>query len=338
MSNSASRPTGGPIVRTFWHGPPLDPCRLLCLRSFAAQGFSVELFAYDLDLAIPDGVMRRDANEIWPTTQVLRYRVGEGQGSPALHANLFRLALLQRLGGWWVDADVILLRPDLPDDDYFFSREDDPYLNNAIMKVPAGHALLADAIDYCGAVGDTAIWGQTGPRLLTELVRKHDLTRHVRPGDVTCPVQWWDVEALFDPRRCDEVRERSVNSVFLHLCMEMWRRNGIPNNLAPPEGSFLGDLIARLDLGDRFCGRMDFDLIRERFGYTMRAELMRRLSALEMTLQERTGRLHSVEHALDERTQRILSLEATLAERDQRLKTLERANGGENEGAEFVAD
>ena len=238
MTDKNRRPDGGLTVRTFWHGPPLDPCRLLCLRSFVALGYRVELFAYDPDLAIPDGIVRRDANEIWPTDQVLRYRIGEGRGSPALHANLFRLALLQRLGGWWVDADVILLRPDLPDDAYFFSREDDPSLNNAIMKFPAGHPLLAEAIEYCRAVGETAIWGQTGPRLLTELVGKYGLTAHVRPGDSTRPVHWWDVEALFDPRRRDEVRERSANAVFLHLCMEMWRPTACPTTSPRPKGRF----------------------------------------------------------------------------------------------------
>ena len=314
---------GGQIVRTFWHGPPLDPYRLLCLRSFVAQGHRVELFTYSEGLSLPDWIVQRNANDIWPTDRVLRYQSGAGLGNPALHANLFRLALLQRLGGWWIDADVILLRPDLPDDVYFFAREDEPYFNNAVIKFPPRHALLAEAIEYCRAIGETAIWSQTGSRLLTDLVRKYDLTRYGRPGEATCPVPWFDIEALFDPGRCVEVRQRSAKSVFLHLCKQMWHRSGIPSQLAPPQGSFLDELIAELDLGVRFPGRMDFAGVRERFGRTMRAELMQRTVSLEMTLDERTGRLLAVEQTLGERNQRIASLEAALAERDGRLSAIE---------------
>ncbi len=313
---------GGQIVRSFWHGPPLSLYRLLCLRSFVAQGHRVELFTYGEDVVVPGWIVRRDANEIWPADRVLRYQSGGGPGSPALHANLFRYALLQRLGGWWIDADVILLRPDLPTDVYFFIRDDDAYFNNAIMKFPPGHALLAEAIEYCREIAETAVWGQTGPRLLTELVRKYDLTRYGRSADATCPMPWWDVEALFDPRRRDEVRERSANSVFLHLGDSMWRRSGIPNQLAPPRGSFLDQLIAGLDLDVRFSGQMDFAAVSNGFGRIIRVELIRRLASLEMTLEERSNRLLAVERTLDERTNRLLAVERTLDTTKQRIPSL----------------
>jgi Glycosyltransferase sugar-binding region containing DXD motif/Alpha 1,4-glycosyltransferase conserved region len=314
--------TATEIVRTFWHGPPLDPYRLLCLWSFVSRGHSVELFAYD-DVAAPDWIVRRDAQEIWPADQVLRYRSGGGIDSPALHSNLFRYALLNRFGGWWVDTDVILLQPEMPSDLFFFAREDEPYLNNAIIKFPAGHAVLADAVDYCCQTGEAAVWGQTGPRLLTRLVIEHELTSYARAADVTCPVQWWDIEALFDPSRCDEVRERSAGSTFIHLCSEMWRRAEIPTDRAPPRGSFLDELIMHLDPGIQFSGVMDFAELSTRFARTMRAELMRRVVSLEQTIEERTSRLLAVEDTLRERNSRIVSLEESLSERDLRLRAVE---------------
>jgi hypothetical protein len=310
------------IVRSFWHGPPLDPYRLLCLRSFVARGHAVELFTYD-DIAVPDWIVRRDAREIWPDDRVLRYRSGDGTGSPALHANLFRCALLNRLGGWWVDTDVILLQPGLPGDMFFFAREDEPYLNNAIIKFPAGHPLLADAVDYCSRTGEAAVWGQTGPRLLTRLVIEHELTIHARAAHVTCPVPWWDIEALFDPGRRDEVRERAGGSTFIHLCSEMWRRAGVPMDHAPPRGSFLDGLITHLDLGIRFSGTVDFAELSARFARTMRAELMGRVVSLEQAMEERTSRLLAVEDTLEERNKRIVSLEETLSERNLRLSAVE---------------
>jgi hypothetical protein len=312
------------IVRAFWHGPPLDPYRLICLRSFVSRGHTVELYTYD-DIATPDWIVQRDAREIWPADQVLRYRSGDGTGNPALHANLFRCALLHRLGGWWVDTDVILLKQDMPSETFFFAREDDPHVNNAIMKFPAGHALLAAAVEYCRNTGEGAVWGQTGPRLLTRLVCEHGLTGYSQPAAVTCPVPWWDIEALFDPSRRDEVRECSAESTFLHLCSQMWHRARIPMDHAPPAGSFLGDLITQLDLGIRFSGVMDFDKLSARFAGTMRAELMHRAKALEQAMEERTSRLLAVEATLEERNRRIVSLEETLSERDLRLRSVEQA-------------
>ena len=108
-------------VRFFWHGSPLGPYQLLGMRSFVDRGHSVELFTYDPTIAVPEWIVRRDANEIWPTDHILTYQDENSRGSFALHANLFRYAMLHRLGGWWIDQDVILLRHELPAQDIFFS-------------------------------------------------------------------------------------------------------------------------------------------------------------------------------------------------------------------------
>jgi hypothetical protein len=92
-------------VRCFWHGSDLGPYQLLCLGSFVRRAHGIELFTYDTGLAVPDWITRRDANEILPVDRVLHYRSGFGQGSPALHSDLFRYAMLHELGGWWIDLE-----------------------------------------------------------------------------------------------------------------------------------------------------------------------------------------------------------------------------------------
>jgi hypothetical protein len=90
------------VFRSFWHGSPLSPYQLLCLRSFVDRGHTVEVFTHGRELSVPDWVQQRDAHEIFPTDHVLHYQSGFGAGSPSLHSNLFRYMMLQQLGGWWI--------------------------------------------------------------------------------------------------------------------------------------------------------------------------------------------------------------------------------------------
>lgn len=255
-------------VRTFWQGRPLSAYQNLCLRSFVDHRQAVELFSYDPSLAVPEGVLRRDANEIWPTDRVMQYQVGFGTGSPALHSNLFRYAMLQRLGGWWVDADVVLLRTELPHGPIYFAREDTGHIATGTLKFPPAHDLLADCVRECVKVAETARWGQTGSQLFEPLVKKYGLESLAQAYETTYPIPWRQIAVLFDPARAEEVGARCGQANFLHLYNEIWRQSQIPLDRRPPEGSFLDVLLARhgIDVGsDR---RMDFDDIARQLAWT----------------------------------------------------------------------
>ena len=246
-------------VRGFWHGAPAGPYQLLCLASFAGRGHAVEVFTYDPGLAFPGWITRRDARDILPGEHVQHYRTGFGAGSPSLHSNLFRYAMLQRHGGWWIDLDVLLLTADLPGGDYFFAQAAAGFdtLNTAVLKFPPGHALLADAINACRATAeDAAVWGQTGPQLLTRLVNAHAMRPLAHPSHTAYPIPWREVGALFDPARREWIEARCDNAVFLHLFNEIWRGAGIPQDLGPPAGSFLDHCFRRHDAGHRFAATM----------------------------------------------------------------------------------
>jgi hypothetical protein len=232
-------------VRFFWHGSQLGPYQLMGMRSFADRGHLVELFTYDPAIAVPEWIVRRDANEIWPTDHILSYRNGVSRGSFALHANLFRYAMLHRLGGWWIDQDVILLRQELPAQDIFFSLEtiEPMRATNSVLKFPAGHPLLSDCVARCVAAGESPLYGETATVLFTEMVSKYRIVCPGRSMDTRYPLSTSDVPAMFDPAQRDQLQARCEDSTFVHLFNEKWRRAGIPNHLGPPAGSFIDDLL-----------------------------------------------------------------------------------------------
>jgi Glycosyltransferase sugar-binding region containing DXD motif len=232
-------------VRCFWHGSPLGPYQLLGMRSFVDRGHTVELFTYDRAIAVPEWIVRRDANDIWPTDHVLSYQNDDSQGSFSLHANLFRYAMLYRLGGWWIDLDVILLRQELPAREIFFAVESvDPMrATNSVLKFPAGHPAMSDCVARCVAAGETPLYGETAVVLFTEIVTKCGLAGHDTSTDMTYPLSARDVPAMFDPVERDRLHTRCQDATFVHLFHDKWRRAGISNNLGPPAGSFIDDLL-----------------------------------------------------------------------------------------------
>jgi hypothetical protein len=320
--------SGPQTFRTFWHGEPLGPYQLLCMRSFVDLGHRIELYCYDDDLAVPHWVQRRSAHDILPTDRVLCYQSGFGQGSPSLHANRFRYALLHRLGGWWIDIDVVLLRAEVPAEDVFFAREGEAdAVNGAVIKFPRAHPLLVEAIERCVTIGDGASWGQTGPRLINELAGKHDLFRYCKPWQSTYPIHYTEVSALFDPQRCDEVGRRCAEAWCLHLYNEVWRGAGVPRELGPPAGSFLDRLFADHDIGIRFRERMRFaDVARwiaNRNGASSREEADQRIEALNQSLDSAHQRLAVASRSLESSNDRLAganqSLEAVLNSASWRL-------------------
>ena len=118
-------------------------------------------------------LLERILASLRPTDHVLEYQTNFGRGSPSLHSNLFRYAMLHQLGGWWIDVDVILLQQATPRAELFFAQMGrvESGLNPAVLKFPAGHPLLAEARDQCIRLGESVSrWGETGPTLFTKLV------------------------------------------------------------------------------------------------------------------------------------------------------------------------
>ncbi|MBI3699079.1 MAG: hypothetical protein HY242_01360 [Afipia sp.] len=241
-------------VRTFWHGDSIGPYQLLCLRSFADHGHRVEVFSYNLNLIVPKWVTLRDAAEILPEEDVLK---SFGDRS-AIDANRFRWAMLSELGGWWIDPDVVLLKPDLPDSEIFMGNLDAfGMLPTTVLRFPPGHKLVEEAVVRSKST-DVGQPDRAGSEMLTVLAGENDVDLANEPNRSLGPISWFNVLDLFNPSKAVEMAERIANERFLHLQNDVWRRAGIHPWLAPPAGAFLDALLARYDTGVRFPARMYF--------------------------------------------------------------------------------
>jgi hypothetical protein len=263
--------TAPQTVRTFWAGGAIGPYQLLGLRSFVDRGHRVEVFTYDAALTKPPWITWRNAADIIPAEHVVREI--EKPGQSAIHAALFRHALLHRHGGWWIDPDVVLLGTELPDAEMFIARSHDAQLvSSAAMKFPEGHLALAEALFHSARFDDKPEqWDKAGSPLLTECLAADGLLGEARPPDAVSPLSWFDIEILFDPARADMLEDKLNGGLFLDLHQDAWLRAGVPRDLAPPLGSYLDRLFKRHPIGWLFDARIEYGDLRRWLAHMYRA-------------------------------------------------------------------
>ncbi|HEV2494334.1 MAG TPA: glycosyltransferase [Terriglobia bacterium] len=225
------------IVQGLWIGSRLTQMQRLSIASFLAHGHDYHLYAYLPIVGVPSGVILRDANEIIPASNVFRNRT---EHTYAAFSDFFRYRLLLERGGWWVDADVVCLKPFDFDFEYVFSSEDPmdqpgaDSPNCGVIKAPAGAPFLAYADAVCRSKNPGHLaWSEVGPELIAEAIAKFSLDRYVTPAATFCPVPWFRFTDLIDAS-FDVDLTRGIRAV--HLWHEMWRCNGLDPDAAYTPG------------------------------------------------------------------------------------------------------
>ena len=136
-----------PDVVTFWHGP-LDALRLTCLRSQVAAGHKVTVYSFEPLGQLPDGVGNAEAEAILPHSFSEKLRPPQPDGSwrdwtILQFSDFFRMRLIARNAGLWLDADVLLLKPvEIDPAKPFFAWERRRQLGNSVLYLPADHAIV----------------------------------------------------------------------------------------------------------------------------------------------------------------------------------------------------
>lgn len=249
-------------LNTLWFEGRLGYMERLSLASARAQGHPVTIFSYQPQSlsSVPDGVEVRDAREVMddPT----RIRLFDGPFK-ALGSDFFRYELFAKDMGYWVDLDVVLLRPLDFGIDHVFGWEHERSINGAILRLPPDSAILHELRtvpekNWCPPFfgprrtvqywwtrfrkGEVRLedlpWGSAGPALITYLVRKHGMLGLAQPRDVFYPVRYENAEDLFLNAEAVEAevtpRTRAIH--LWHSRLAHWY------DRAPPAGSYMDGL------------------------------------------------------------------------------------------------
>jgi hypothetical protein len=229
------------IVQGLWIGGRLPPMQRLSIQSFLDHGHDFHLYVYgDLE-DIPAGTTICDGTKILPREQVFQHRQGFGKGSYSTFSNIFRYALIFKRGGWWVDTDLVCLRPFDFAQEYVFATELEDaatLTTTCALKCPKGAALL----EYCLHVAnskdpDELKWSEIGPYLFHDAVTRFRLLDHRVEPHVFSPVNAWKFNDVLKP--AFEI-SRLANSHGLHLWNQMWRHEQVdPDQTAHPDSLYV---------------------------------------------------------------------------------------------------
>jgi len=137
-----------PDVVTFWHGP-LDRLRLTCLRSQVAAGHKVTVYSFDPLPQLPDGVGNAEAEAILSHAFSEKLRPPQPDGTwrdwtLLQFSDFFRMRLMARNAGLWLDPDVLLLKPvEIDAAKPFFAWERPRQLGNSVLYLPPRDPIVA---------------------------------------------------------------------------------------------------------------------------------------------------------------------------------------------------
>lgn len=229
------------MVQSLWIGRKLSIMEKLCISSFLQNGHTFHLYVYNDVEGVPDGTVLKDANELVSSSRIFKYKHYD---SYAGFSNLFRYKLLYEKGGYWVDTDVVCLKPFCFERDHMFAsvrsrKQPWDYLitryiiTSWFIKAPIGSKIM----DYCYKAAaerdpEKLVWGETGPKLLRTAVRQFGMQEYISPHNSFFPIHAREWKQLIHHSFiADRKWERDLQSAYaIHLYHEMWRRNGIDKN------------------------------------------------------------------------------------------------------------
>jgi Alpha 1,4-glycosyltransferase conserved region len=239
----------------FWYGGRLSAFEFCCLQSFVRNKHEITLFSYDKIENAPAGVKLCNANKIVKEEYTKRFLLG---GKPSLtpFSNYFRYKMFLATDLVWVDADMFMLNSfAIRDDENLFALEDDDSICNAILRIARSEPLLPELIRRTELLMDkNLVWGQCGPKLVTEIFKDGSAGRELHPPHEFFPIHHFDFWKVFLPEHFDECAQACQNAKTIHLWNNIINRIGFWKNLLPPEGSYLYSLLKEVGPGAGFVG------------------------------------------------------------------------------------
>lgn len=219
---------------SLWVGRPLSKIEQTCLSSFVYHKHNVTLFVYDMDLIVPNGVVKKDAREILSEDKIFKTDNSYGP-----FADMFRYNMIQKTGLTWTDTDNICLQDKWRFPEYLFGMQGGPHkiVANGLLRAPKDSQLISDLVEIANNFNKKKIkWGEIGPQLLTEKIHNYKLNQYIQEPVVFYPVNYWEWKDLFDPLKRLEVLNKSKRSHTVQIWHQMLNREGLDKDNFP-EGS-----------------------------------------------------------------------------------------------------
>ena len=214
---------------SLWVGNPLSKVEQTALASFIYYGHSFILFVYDMSMKVPNGVVKADANEIIPESEIFKV-----QNSYGPFADMFRYTMIKKTGLTWTDTDSICLRSDWDFGDYLFGFEEDDRLANGILRMPQDSDLINFLIKNSVNYDKTKIvWSEIGPLLVTKGAKRFDVLKYAQPPEVFYPVHFWQWKKIWNRNYLQEVLNKCQDAHTLQIWNQFLNREGIDKNNLP---------------------------------------------------------------------------------------------------------
>lgn len=218
------------VVQTLWIDANMGAHQRECLKSFLRLGSEVHCYSYNAIENIPEGVIVKDANEIIEEHNVFK----DLYHSYATFSDWFRIKLLYDRGGWWIDSDVLCLKPFDIEWPYVFATEIEYvdgkefiHICNCVIKMPRGSemgkSLLERIEEKLYSIHPSRIkWTEIGAQYMAKEIILRDLFEYVVDHRVFCPFDYSNFQQVFT----DSEFEPNDLTYGIHLWNKMWEWKG----------------------------------------------------------------------------------------------------------------
>lgn len=214
---------------SLWVGNPMTKIQEISLSSFIYHGHELTLYVYDMDMKVPEGVVKANASLIMDESEMFLV-----QDTYAAFSDLFRYRMIKKTGLTWVDADTICLSPDWDDlGDTYACLEKDMVVGG-VLKLPQDSPALDYLINKSSRFDRTKIkWVDVGPALVDKAFRSYKLMDYALPMEVFCGIHWSDWKKLWSPKYLREIKTLEKTSKSLSVYHSMTTRGDIDKNYLP---------------------------------------------------------------------------------------------------------
>lgn len=251
-----------PIIQSLWVGGELSLVEQLSISSFIKNNHEFHLYTYGEVKGIPEGTIVKDGNNIIPEKDIFTYCGGSYAG----FADWFRWELLYKKGGFWVDTDMICLKPFDFDADLIFGSESIDLVCPAVLGFPPKHEISKFLKDNCenpnaylpydrtktrrkkwkrrmlGKGREDMEWGETGgPEGFTKALDYFKVRDKAKPFVFFFPVHFSNWHTVYDDTFKNGM-DFFADTYAIHLWNEMTRRESFDKNATFPKDSLIEQL------------------------------------------------------------------------------------------------